>query len=179
MILKIVNLIYDKVYRLSKGGTAYARRKGVKVGEACRIYINAFGSEPWLVEIGDRVTITRGCRLVTHDGSTWLMRDEKGRRQLYRKVIIGNDVFVGLNSIIMPGVRIGNEVIIAAGSIVTKSVPSGVIVGGNPAKIIGDYHKYKENVMNNYVSNADMDMNKPYKERVLEVLDTSMKKYMK
>ena len=148
MIVRIISTLYDKYYRITKGGSAYARRKGVKVGEGCRIYIAAFGSEPWLVEIGDRVTITSGCRLITHDGSTWLMRDEKGRRQLYRKVIIGNDVFIGLNSIIMPGVQIGNEVIIAAGSIVTKSVPSGVIIGGNPAKIIGDYHTYKKNVMN-------------------------------
>ena len=49
-----------------------------------------------------------------------------------------DNVFIGSNSIIMPNVRIGSNVIIAAGSIVTKDVPSGVIVAGTPATIIGE-----------------------------------------
>jgi acetyltransferase-like isoleucine patch superfamily enzyme len=178
MILKIVKLIYDKVYRLSKGGTAYARRKGVKVGEGCRIYISAFGSEPWLVEIGDRVTITSGCRLITHDGSTWLMRDDKGRRQLFKKVIIGNDVFIGVNSIVMPGVIVEDEVIIAAGSVVTKSIPAGSIVGGNPAKIIGQYSTYKKKALESFESTADLDLSVDYRYRVEAVLDKTHKPFM-
>src|SRR5215831_14910005 len=86
------------------GNIFYARKLGVKVGRDCRLYINCFGSEPFLIEIGDHVTITSGVRFVTHDGSTWLINDDKGRRYLYRKIIIGNNVFIGMNSIIMPGV---------------------------------------------------------------------------
>ncbi|MDF1694609.1 MAG: acyltransferase [Saprospiraceae bacterium] len=171
----LIKALYLKFLRAKLGGTRYARRLGVKVGEGCRIYISSFGSEPWLIEIGDRVTITSGVRIITHDGSTWLMRDEKGRRFLYRKVEIGNDVFIGLNSIILPGVRVGNNCIIAAGSVVIKSIPDGSIVGGNPARIIGSYDEYKNKVMNEYVSEEDIDSSLSYQDRILKVLDKNMK----
>jgi serine acetyltransferase len=79
----------------------------------------------------------------------------------------------------MPGVIIENNVVVAAGSIVTKSVPSGVIIGGNPAKIIGDYDIYKSKVLSSYVSELDIDYTKTYKERILEVVDQSIKQYLK
>ena len=50
--------------------------------------------------------------------------------------IVGNDVWIGENATIMPGVKIGNEVIIGAGSIVTKDIPSNCIAAGNPARVI-------------------------------------------
>ena len=57
-------------------------------------------------------------------------------------VRIGNDVFVGAGTIILPGVDIGNRVIIGAGSVVTKSIPDNSIAVGNPAKVIGSYDEY-------------------------------------
>lgn len=53
-----------------------------------------------------------------------------------REVIIGNDVWIGANVIIMPGVKIGNGAVLAAGAVVTKDVDSYAVVGGVPAKII-------------------------------------------
>ena len=79
----------------------------------------------------------------------------------------------------MPGVVIEDNVIVAAGSIVTKSVPSGVVIGGNPAKILGDYNTYKDKVFSSYVSESEMDFTKTYKERILEVVDQSIKQYLK
>ena len=154
----------------------YLRYLGVKVGDNCRIYTREFGSEPWLVTIGNKVTITAGCKLVTHDGSTWLMEDDKGRRYLYKRVVIGNNVFIGLNSIILAGVNIGDNVVIAAGSVVTKTVPSGKIVGGNPAKIIGNFKDYKAKVLQNYISHGDMNFDLSKKERINKVLDKTYKK---
>jgi acetyltransferase-like isoleucine patch superfamily enzyme len=165
--------------RVMFSGVEYAKKVGVKVGAHCRIYTRSFGSEPWLIEIGNNVTITSNVVLLTHDGSTWLFRDEKGRRYLYKRVIIGNNVFIGVNSIIMPGVKIDDDVIVAAGSIVTKSVPSGVIVAGNPARIIGDYYSYQKGVLQNYVNDSQIDYSLNYKQRILGVLDDSFKKYMK
>jgi acetyltransferase-like isoleucine patch superfamily enzyme len=107
------------------------------------------------------------------------MNDEKGRRYLYRRIEIGNNVFIGVNSIVMPGVKIEDYVIIAAGSIVTKSVPSGVIIAGNPAKIIGNYEDYKKGVLNKYISDKDIDFNLDYQSRIEMVLDNSFKKYLK
>lgn len=161
-----------------KGGVSYARSRGVKVGDDCRIYTTKFGSEPFLIEIGNRVTITSGVILLTHDGSTWLIRDEKGRRYLYRRVRIGDDVFIGVNTIIMPGVVIGDRVVIGAGSVVTKSIPSGTLVAGNPARIIGNFDDYEKDVLNNYISDQEMDKNCSYHERILRVLDHSKKKLL-
>lgn len=176
---KILVLLRDYYNKFSKSGVAYARLKGVTVGNNSRILTSAFGSEPWLIEIGDNVTITSGVRLLTHDGSAWLFKDESGRRYLYRKVIIGNDVFIGSNAIIMPGVTIEDKVIVAAGSVVTKSVPSGCIVGGNPAKIIGSYDSYEKRVLETYITEQQMDKSKSYRDRILEHLDEDRKDYLK
>ncbi len=80
--------------------------------------------------IGNRVTITRGVEFITHDGSLWLYADKHGRRYAYAPIEIGNDVFIGLNAMIMPGVKIGSRVIVAAGALVSKSVPSNSVVAG-------------------------------------------------
>jgi len=164
---------------LTKGGLAYAKSLGVQVGEGCRIYTYKFGSEPFLIQIGNRVTITSGVVLLTHDGSTWLMRDEKGRRYLYKRIVIGNDVFIGVNAIIMPGVIIEDRVIVGAGSVVTKSVPSGCIVAGNPAKIIGYYDKFETSALEQFFSDRDMDMGVNYEERILRLVNNEMKFFMK
>ena len=175
---KILKLIKDLYKKATLGGVEYARYKGVKVGENCRIIERSFGSEPWLIEIGNKVTITSGVKFLTHDGSAWLFNDDKGRRYLYRKVIIGNNVFIGSNAILMPGVKIEDNVVIAAGSVVTKSVPKGTIVAGNPAKIIGDFEVYKKRVLNNYISDQDMDSSLDFKSRTLSCLDKDFKPYM-
>ena len=175
----MIQRIIDSWYRIILDGNSWARRQGVKIGNDCRIYTTSFGSEPWLIEIGNKVTVTSGVVLLTHDGSTWLFNDDKGRRFLYKKTIIKNNVFIGTNSIIMPGVVVEDNVIVAAGSIVTKSVPSGVIIVVNPSKILGDYDTYKAKVFSGYVSESDMDFTKTYKERILEIVDQSVKPYLK
>ena len=84
MIQKIIELCY----RIILDGNSFARRLGVKVGTDCRIFTTRFGSEPWLIEIGNKVTVTSGVKILTHDGPTWLFNDDKGRRFLYKKTII-------------------------------------------------------------------------------------------
>lgn len=61
---------------------------------------------------------------------------------IFGKVIIGNYVYIGSGSLIMPGVTIGNNALIAAGSIVTKSVPPRTVVAGNPARTICSIDEY-------------------------------------
>jgi acetyltransferase-like isoleucine patch superfamily enzyme len=67
------------------------------------------------------------------------LKTRKGR--IKKKVNIGDDVWIGARSIIMPGVSIGNHAIVAAGSVVTKNVKEWEIVGGNPAKFIKKRHE--------------------------------------
>jgi len=179
MFGKIVRFIKQKYSMSTLSKVDYARKIGVTVGENCRIFTRTFGSEPWLISIGDRVTITSSVTILTHDGATWLMRDKKGRRYAYKKTIIGNDVFVGVNAIIMPGVIIEDKVIVAAGSIVTKSVPSGSIVGGNPAKIIGSYNDYEKKALSEFPADSDFEPKLDYKTNILQNLDKSSKPFLK
>jgi acetyltransferase-like isoleucine patch superfamily enzyme len=163
----------------TKGTVKYGRKIGVQIGEGCRIYTTQFGSEPFLIKIGNKVTITSGVKFITHDGSTWLMRDEKGRRYLFQRIDIGNNVFIGVNSIIMPGVKIEDNVIVAAGSIITKSIPSGVIVAGVPAKIIGSYSEIEKRMLDLYFSDKDLNKKLNYEERINSVLTTEFKPFLK
>lgn len=179
MNLRIFIALRDKFYAFVLSGDDYARFKGVKVGTNSRILTKLFGSEPWLVSIGNNCVVTRGVFFLTHDASTSLIIDEKGRRYFYRRIVIGNNVMIGVNSIIMPGVRIEDDVIVAAGSVVTKSVPSGSVIAGNPAKIIKKFEDYRDYVLDKYYSHSDLDLSLSYKERVLKILTCDFKDYLK
>src|SRR5690606_38437325 len=84
----------------------YARKVGVKIGNRCRISTRYFGSEPYLIEIGDHVQVTAGVKFFTHGGG-WLFRDELPYFDCFGKIKIGNNVYIGNNCLIMPGVTIG------------------------------------------------------------------------
>ena len=130
------------------------REKGAKIGKGCEIYPSVnFGSEPYLVEIGDYVRLTSGVKITTHDGGLWVLRHNGKLEDADRfgKVKIGNNVHVGIDTIIMPGVTIGDNVIIGCGAVVTKNIPSNSVAVGVPAKVIesiDDYHnKVKKDVV--------------------------------
>ena len=100
--------------RRLRGELWFARQIGVTVGNDCALFRIVYGSEPWLISIGDRVQITDGVRLLTHGGS-WLMRSVRPTYDSFGEVRIGNDVYIGNAAIILPGVSIGSNVLIAAG----------------------------------------------------------------
>lgn len=95
-----------------------------------------------MVEIGDDVTITNST-ILTHDASTKLDLDYSR----VGAVKIGNRVFIGYGTIILPNVKIGNDVIIGAGSVVTKDVPDDSVAVGNPARVIGKRSEYIEKIV--------------------------------
>lgn len=166
-ISRLIAEVADMFVFFWKGGVAHARRKGVTVGAGCRIYTRIFGSEPFLISIGDRVTITSGVRLLTHDGSTWLIRDADGNRyQRYLPLKIGDDVFVGVDAIIMPGVTIGSRVVIGAGSVVTRDVPDGVVIAGNPARVIRDFDSFSKDVCATCINDLELAGIRDFRERV-------------
>jgi acetyltransferase-like isoleucine patch superfamily enzyme len=156
-----------------KGNSVALRTLGVKVGEGSRIYTRSFGGEPWLVSIGDRVTVTAGVNFVTHDGSSWLLRDEKGRRYRCARIFVGNDVFIGANAIILPGVRIGNRVIVAAGSVVNRSIPDNCVVGGVPARFLRTFDEFERRGLATFRSEADKK-GKTFREQVDSIVDETM-----
>lgn len=111
------------------------RVAGLKIGKHCHIGANVT-IDNWradLTEIGDNCIITMNTVLLTH-GRT---RNEKGvYHSQVGKLKIGNNVFIGANSVITRPLTIGDNVTIGAGSIVTKDIPSNCVVAGNPARII-------------------------------------------
>lgn len=113
---------------------------GLKIGKDANIQDGCIidWSHCWLIEIGDRVTFAPRVHVLAHDASTKRLL---GYTALGR-VKIGNDVFVGAGTIILPGVEIGDNVIIGAGSVVSKSIPSNTVAVGNPAHAIGSYGDY-------------------------------------
>ncbi|MEM9886780.1 MAG: acyltransferase [Bacteroidota bacterium] len=175
---KLIKVLRNKLVLLFRGRQGLAKFMGVTIGNDCRIFTTNFGSEPFLITIGNKVTVTKGVRFVTHNGSTWLIEDEAGRRYEYRRIEVGNNVFIGTDALILPGVKIEDNCIVAAGAIVTKSIPAGSIVGGNPAKIIGSFDLYKEKALENFPSAQQMDKTKAYKERILPLVDNTFKVYL-
>jgi len=159
--------LFDLAYFFAKGSVAYARRKGVTVGENCRIYIRSWGSEPFLVSLGDDVTVTSGVKFITHDGSTCLVNDQHGKRyQRFASIQVGSHVFIGVNSIIMPGVKIGSNVVIGAGSVVTKDIPDNSVAIGVPAKVVSSFEDYQTKIQASCASDSELAGIHDYQQRV-------------
>ncbi|WP_278103647.1 acyltransferase [Microbacterium proteolyticum] len=142
MAKSVVQRVLDRWDLLRSGKEAYARKRGVTIGEGCRILSDVVTTEPWLITIGDRVTISSDVRLITHDGSGWLVSDERGRRYRYAPISIGSEVFIGAGVTILPGVRIGDRVVVGAGSVVTRDIPSDTVAAGVPARPIGSFDQF-------------------------------------
>lgn len=141
MLRKIVKIYRKKIWSPEK----QARKLGVSIGANCDIQNVSFGSEPYLIKIGDRTQITSGVKFFTHGGS-WVFRQEHPKIDFFGKIEIGNNVYIGNNALIMAGVKIGNNCIVGAGSVVTKSIPDNLIIGGNPARIIGNIDSFLERI---------------------------------
>lgn len=113
------------------------RSRGVKIGEDCLIYTANFSTEPYLIEIGNRVGIAGGTQFVTHEGGVWLLRKEHPDAQIFGRITVGDDTMIGMNCIILPGTHIGSDCVVGAGSVVRDEIPDGSVVVGNPAQVVG------------------------------------------
>lgn len=111
-----------------------------------------------LISIGSNTVISREVLLLTHDYSIFralkaIGKEEKGER-VVKPIVIGNNVFIGARVTVLPGSRIGDDVIIGACSVVKGDIPSGVVVAGNPAKIIKKIDEYALNFLEKKESNS-------------------------
>jgi len=143
-ILKLIESVGGSKIRAQ----IYRKYYGVKIGNNVRFTGKpVWGTESFLIEVGDDVTITQDVTFITHDGGVGIFRREIQGINVFGKIIIGNNVFIGARTIFMPGIRVGNNVVIAAGSIVTKDIPDNCVVAGVPAKVIKSIDEYKKNVL--------------------------------
>jgi len=133
-------------YNHDKLANLYYKYYGVKFGKNIRFTgkDTTFGSEPYLIEIGCNVTITQGVKFQTHDGGVGLFRNKYPGINIFGRIKVGDNVFIGEDSMIMCGVTIGNNVVIGAKSLITKDVPNNVVVGGVPARIIRSLEDYEK-----------------------------------
>jgi acetyltransferase-like isoleucine patch superfamily enzyme len=116
----------------------YLRRHGGlhAMGERCSVQTNVVITDPAYTRLGRNVSLS-GCTLFGHDGVVNMLRNAYGG-ELDRvgRIDIRDNVFIGHQAIVMPGVTIGPDAVVAAGSVVTRDVPPGCVVGGVPAKVI-------------------------------------------
>ncbi len=137
--------------------TSYYVKRGMKVGEN----FNRQGgckfdpSNCWLISIGNNVTLSNKVTVLAHDDSVRMFTG-------YRKigvVEIGNNVFVGANTTILPNVKIGDNVIIGANSLVNKNIPDNSVAVGSPCKVISSTKEYVNKMKENIKTKKNYDIN--------------------
>ena len=123
-----------------------------------------FGSEPYLITIGDNTTISFDCAFVTHDAGTRVIRnlpDGNPETVIYGPIKIGNNCFIGCRTVILPRVTIGDNCIIGAGSIVNKDIPSNSVATGVPCRIICTLDEYMKKHEDDFLYMVSL----PYKQK--------------
>ena len=147
-----IRRIYRKLYAAIIGKFSpvkYARKIGVNFKDPSTVHIYGkvgWSTEPWLITIGKNVHITENVRFIGHDGGTLLFRHIVPDLEITKPITVGNDVYIGNNVLIMPGVTIGNKVIIGAGAVVTRNIPDNLVAVGIPARVIKTADEYFEKI---------------------------------
>lgn len=125
----------------------YAKWIGVNVGKNPHFYGPcSWGTEPWLITIGDHVHITEKCKFINHDGGTLIFRDQIPDLEITKPIVVGNHVYIGEETMILPGVHIGDHCVIGARSVVTKDIPPHSVAVGVPCKVIKTTEEYLEKI---------------------------------
>ena len=158
-----MNLIKELVYRF-RG--EYTTEKLISMGMVVGKNFNRLNGvilDPghcWLIEIGDNVTMAPRVHILCHDASTKQFLN-------YTKIAnvkIGSNVFIGAETVVLPGVTIGDNVIIGANSTVTHDIPDNTVVAGVPAKKICDTSEYlskeKSQMLNSLVYGEEYTLRK-------------------
>lgn len=180
-MIKIISLLFrtfSKLKRISE--LKIAIKSGMKVGERTKfVGSQQFGSEPFLIQIGEDCLITDGVKFITHDGSIQVpliaagesFSDIYSKKSTFGKIVIGNNVFIGVGACILPGTTIGSNSIVAAGAVVKGSFTSNSVIGGNPAKYICSLDSYW-NKNSNRILSINNDLSR--KDQITIFLDGSI-----
>ncbi len=169
--MNIFRVIFRKIERYFTHPIKYARKLGVTIGDNCKLNGTPdWGSEPWLIFIGNHVELSGDVAFITHDGATWVFRSEERYKKVirYGKITIKDNCFVGMRSTIMPGVTIGPNSIVGAGSLVVKDVPEGCVYAGVPAKFICTVDEFKEKCL---AQTPDYDVEFYHRDKKAAVLE--------
>jgi len=129
------------------------RKMGMNIGDNAWIFSDDIEtSEPYLITIGNNVMISNNVSFSTHDASASYYLP--GASDIFGRINIGNNVYIGMGAIILPGITIADDCIIGAGSVVTKSfLKPGGVLAGNPARRICSVEELAQK-NNEYVLNT-------------------------
>lgn len=150
----IIRRIHDYV-----DPVGHARGLGVRVGEGCRLIQVNFGTEPYLITLGDRVSATR-TSFITHDGSAWVFRAQYPDADLIAPIIVGNNVFLGIDTVVLPGVTIGDNVVVGASAVVVRDLPADCVAMGIPARPLKTLDEYWRSVEHRVLPTFTMSRNR-------------------
>ena len=141
----ILRFLRKKYLRFTKP-VGYAKKIGVNFPQGGLFIYGKieWGTEPWIITLGNNVYITDGVKFLTHDGGTLLYRKIVPDLEITKPITIGNDVYIGNNVILLPEITIGDNVVIGAGAVVSKDIPSNSVAVGVPAKVIKSADEYFE-----------------------------------
>ena len=162
--MRLVQRIKKKIMPMSEYPD-WLRKQGVQIGEDCEIYKTAsFGSEPYLVKLGNHVRVNANVFFSTHDGGCWVLRNmreqygsEFQNADCFGRIVVGNNVHIAHNVIILPGVTIGDNSIIGCGAVVTKDIPPNSVAVGVPARVIESIDEYAAKMRKKYVNTKDLN----------------------
>lgn len=178
IFVKILRSLYIRSLISNTRRVAYIRKCGTKIGNNCYIgSVEMFGSEPYLIEVGDNVYFSGKVNMFTHDGGTmqlYHMGITNKKFDNFGKIKIGNNCFLGANCTILKNVTIGDNCIVGTGAVVTKSIPDNSVVAGVPATIICSVNAYYEKNRQMYDDTVGWN---PYKKR--QFIEANMAKYEK
>ena len=126
----------------------FLQKKGFfkEQGEHCYLQPWNFGTEPYMISFGNNVHVASGVTFINHDVAVFMLRHMEPDTEFNARtgeIVVGNNVFIGANTILLYGIHIGNNVVIGAGSIVTKDIPDGTVAAGIPCKPIGSFEDWK------------------------------------
>lgn len=145
-IQRIVNFFHNR-YLIMTNPSAFAKKMGVNVKGKLFIYgatPGMFGSEPWMITLGDNVHIVGGTNFINHDGGVLVLRHKFPKLEITKPIVVGDNVYMGMNCTVMPGVTIGNNVIVGACSLINKDIPDNSVYAGVPARFIKSMDDYLE-----------------------------------
>lgn len=140
------------------------RGLGMRIGEGTRYYSMRLPGEPWLVRIGKNCLIASDVTFLTHDANT-IFQHKYETLTSFGRIDVKDNSYIGVNATVLPNVTIGPNAVVGACAVVTKDVPEGVVVAGNPARVICTLAEYEQKCVAGHI---DVPKDRRALRRVLE-----------